>query len=273
MTQKQMRRHIRKVKGSAIMAGVLAFIAVVAIACAVILANTSYKRWLHPSGDAASQAKTVMRAISLYPDKAEGYQLLMDIYLEDSVLGQTESESLRSLLNQHQERLNQKFDQSVPLYNRIGFAYIACYDADAEARLRASLPYFGIIRDSLTEGSPERIAVSTYLDIGSYCSEYLWLTGSLRVPDKETVESLIADMVTTLEALQGKNDRDRLAAACCFDYLLARHGSLWEDTVEPQLVQGLSDAIREQCQKTVSDPAALRLLAELTGQKNEMEEA
>ena len=79
MTQKQMRRHIRKVKGSAIMAGVLAFIAVVAIACAVILANTSYKRWLHPSGDAASQAKTVMRAISLSPDKAEGYQLLMDI--------------------------------------------------------------------------------------------------------------------------------------------------------------------------------------------------
>lgn len=270
MKTKHLRRHIRKIRFYKLLAIFLALIAVGSFASSVYLTEYYYQQWLNPTGEnSLVQAESIVRAIDLRPTRAEGYHKLLDVFLEDSLLSKKENGMLQELFNEQQERLNKVPSDAADLYSRTAFSYICCYDADAMGRLKAACRYFQLTQPYQDEDGIKETARASYVEIATYCTQYVWRTGSLQEPEEKEISEMIRRFSAMLDIYQDGADRDRLAYACSLAMLLTEHGTMWAEKVGVDTISRLTEKIEMQTLADTKDPAAVRLLEELTTWKNE----
>lgn len=264
MTNKQLRQHIRKIRFNRVMALLLAMIAIVCFVAGHWLTERYYDTWLHAEGDLQTQVSSIIRAVALHPTRIEGYNMVLDIHLQDGVLTEDENDQLQNLISSYQSRLK-TVPEATALYRRIAFSYAGCYDADAEERLKKTYSYLRM--QSYDDASAlEATVIGSYIALGDYFSEYVWITGSLKKPTAVEIANLEHQLSATLNALQYGSDRDRLAFACSVRLLLSTHRQIWEETLGNDTVEKLEQKIQQQLLADVEDPAAIRLKAELAAQ-------
>lgn len=264
MKTKQLRRHIRKIRFNWFLICFFSLIAAICIIGSVYLTNYCYNKWLSPSGTAQERSEQIQRSIGLHPSRSEGYHTLLNAYLEDGLLTEEESHQLTEVLQQYQARLNKMPEEANVLYRRIAFAYLSSFDGDTTARFKMGYRYFERSRDYAGSDPLDQTAADTYLTIGSYCSEYLWLTGSLKEPNATEISGLIRRLSALLDSYAQGDDDKRLAFACTVADLMTDHGQLWVRKLGTDTVAALADKVAQQVQKPTSGNAAQRLKDELT---------
>lgn len=264
MQTKQIRNHIRRIHINWFIVIFCFLIAVASLLGAEFLTRHYYDCWLHPTGTQQEQAQSLIRAIDLYPNQLEGYNSLIDLYLEDDLLTEEEHKSLRETVNEHLARLNKKPEQAAQLYRRLAFIYLVNYDADVTTRLKTACTYMELAQEYPGEDQLQETAIDAYMEINSYCAEYVWLTGSLRQPAIAEVDRLIRHITAMMDAYANGNDADRLAYACTVAMLLHSQKDLWTEKTNTATVAALYEKLTEQAH--ASEPVSERLLAELNKQ-------
>lgn len=264
MQTKQIEKHIRKIRLNWFIVISCFLIAVASLFCAEHLIQHYYVRWLHPSGTQQEQEQCLVRAIALHPDQLQGYDSLLDLYLDDNILTEDEHKTIRETVNHHIARLNKHPKRAAQLYRRLAFTYLVHYDADITTRLQTACAYMKIAQEYLGEDQLKETAIDAYLEINSYCTEYVWLTGSVRQPSSAEVDRLIRHVSSMLNAYANGDDAERLAYACTVAMLLSSQKDVWIEKSDIATVAALYTKLTEQ--NHASDPAAERLLTELNKQ-------
>lgn len=264
MQTKQIRNHIRKIHINRFIVIICFLIAVASLLGAEFLIRHYYDCWLHPTGTQQEQVQSLIRAINLYPNRLTGYNSLIDLYLEDDLLTEEEHRALRETVNEHLARLNKHPEQAAPLYRRLAFIHLSNYEADVTTRLKTACTYMKLAQAYPGEEQLQEAAIDAYLEINGYCAEYVWLTGSLRQPSIDEVDSLIRHIAAMMDTMQNGFDVDRLAYACTVAMLLNSQKDLWAEKTSAATVAALYEKLAEQAY--ASEPASERLLIELNKQ-------
>lgn len=264
MTNKQLCRHIRRIRFNSALAAILLVVAAALLTGSFLVTDHCYNTWIEPTGEsAAGQVNSILRAIRLRPTQPEGYHNILDIYLQDGLLTEAEDAAFRELLNEQQGRINKRPDEAAALYRRLAFSYITCYDANAEGRLKKAYSYFELTQPYSDATELEVTAIDTYLAVGNYFSEYIWLTGSLRQPTTSEIETLVKQLSGTLDGYQQNGaDEERLGFVCCLMPLLDVHGGLWAERLQAETVAELTMKLSQQTTNGTT-PVTARLQAEL----------
>lgn len=264
MTNKQLKRHIARIRFNWVMVCIFALIAAIAISGSVLLSDYYYERWLNPKeGSPQEQVQSLQRAIDFRPREGEGYHYLLDVYLNDGVLTEAENTAFRAFLTKHQESLNKVPEKAVTLYRRLAFAYISSYDGPAEERMDMAYRYFELTKPYADATSLEVTAIDTYLALGQYYAEYVYLAGSLRQPSRAEVENLIRRISGLMDAFQQSPSEDALAFTCCVAAILDTNGEEWSNLADADLVAALIEKVQKAQFDALQTPVALRLQKEL----------
>lgn len=264
MKTKQLKRHIRKIRFNWFFVIFFAVIAVFCILSSAYLTEYLYDRWLAPEGTELTQEINIQRAIRLHPTRMEGYARLLDLYTADDALSENESAQLQQVLKDHQARLNKSPENVEQLYRDIAFAYLTQYEGDAEARFKMAYGYFQRSGSYSGENPLEDTATDTYLTIGRYYSEYLWLSGTTKEPSALEISDIVRQLSTMTDSyLKGSLDQ-QLAYSCTVADLLTQHGSLWQEKIDSTPISTLVEKICAPLELSVTSECEKRLHDELS---------
>lgn len=272
MKTKQLKRHIRKIRFNWFFVTVFAVIAVFCILSSAYLTEYLYDRWLAPEGTELTQEINIQRAIRLHPTRTEGYARLLDLYTADDTLSENESAQLQQVLKDHQARLNKSPENVEQLYRDIAFVYLTRYEGDAEARFKMAYGYFQRSGSYSGENPLEDTATDTYLTIGRYYSEYLWLSGTTKEPSALESSDIVRQLSTMTDSfLKGSLDQ-RLAYSCTVADLLTQHSSLWQKKIDSTPIYTLVEKICAPLELSATSKCEKRLYDELSAWRSRWEE-
>ena len=265
MTNKQLRVHIGRIKWNKALAIVLGILSALLITVAVLLSDYCYEKWLHNKHeDPAKQIASIQRAIRWRPTDMTGYKKLLKIYLSDGVFTEEEDKTFRNILQEQQGRLNRISEEAADLYRELAFGYAQSYDAPPEERFKKAYRYFELTQPYANATDLEITAINTYLALGNYFAEYIWISDNTRQPSTMEIETLMKQLVGMMNTYQevGSNE-EKLTFACSLTPLLDAHGDLWTERLGADRVAGFVEKIRSQQLSAVSFPVTIRLQTEL----------
>lgn len=270
---KQLKRHIRKIRFNWFLVSIFSLIAAGCIASSIYLTEYLYDKWQLPDGTYQQQEANIQRAIDLHPTRIDGYFRLLQLYTEDEVLTEAESEQFQLVLKGHQARLNKNPDDVNQLYKSMAFSYLTQYDADVQTRFRQAYIYFQ--RSTTYSGQEllEDAAADTYLTIGRYYSEYIWPVGTAKEPSTLEISDTIRQLSTMADTYIRGSLAQRLAYSCTVADILENHGQLWLKKINATSVDALIDKIIAPLDMVATSETEKRLQTELSAWYGRWKEA
>lgn len=263
MKTNQLKNHIRKIRINWFFASFFAVIALICIISSVYLTEHLYDKWLMPNGTIQMQEKNIQRAIDLHPTRIRGYTQLLNLYASDDLLTEKESEQLQLVFKDHQSRLNKSHEDVEQLYRDMAFLYLTQYDGNAESRFKPAYGYFQLASSYSGQDPLEDTATDTYLTIGYYYSEYLWLLGTTKEPSAAEISDVLRQFSTMADSYQKGSLLHRLAYSCTLADILTQHGALWMDKIGAEPIDELISKITMPLNLTATSESEKRLQAEL----------
>lgn len=265
MTTRQLRNHICKI--TALKVFVVLF-AVLTAACAIggsYLEEYYYTLWLYPSvqNDSQTRVSIIAQAVALRPAEDEGYINILDIYVEDGILTEKESDQFQALLKKYQKKLSENSDAAKNVYLELAFDYISCYEADASTRLKTAYEYFTLAPVGNSDNALLDTMHAMYIEIGAYCTEYVWNPGNGKTLNAVAANNLVKELTAMLDACRMGPERERLAYACCLAMLLDVHEDALKLVISAESVDTLIAKVIQVTEDGASGPAAMRLYNEL----------
>lgn len=242
-------------------------LAVISIACLVasmILTNKFYNEYMGVSAAAptADREASYVRALKIIPGKADAYIALLDLYNEDGIFTQEESEEFLALYNRYQKKLSWKDSDYAELHYTAAFLYLNGYDGSSTIKLRMALPFLNSAMNTIAENDPNYTTVSCYSKIGSYYKTYIWdAAASVREVSSQQMQTLLADILDTLESFDGGASSESLYNRLGF-YTAVCH--LLYDQRDT-----LAVTVREESVTQILDKIYSRLAEETTPQKEQ----
>lgn len=185
------------------------------------------------------------KAIGLLPGRANAWLLILDVYAEDGLFQQEESDEFLALYNALHGKLPNSA-AAADVYAMAGLLYVNGYDANATIRLRMALPFFELALPLTSQESENFAAVSCYAGIGKYYRDYIWTTTSKEIPAAD-VKQMINGILETWDVLLKNEGGDRIynllgfADAAC--NLLYSQRDVLAATTEKECVTALLDRI------------------------------
>lgn len=178
---------------------------VLSIGCAIgnmVLSDRAYDSYIGISAATqdAERVASYKKAIQLCPEKIDGYLLLLDVYNEDGIFTQAESEEFLGLYNLNRKELDKDAEKYAQLHYRAGFLYANGYEDNTTSRLRMALPFFDTAAAVISEDDPNKLAVDSYNRIGKYYQDYIWDASSVREVSSEEMQALVEEIQTTITA-------------------------------------------------------------------------
>lgn len=186
---------------------VLTVIAVGTILAATLIEDSSYRELISISSATSGETRrqAYRQAITLCPDRAEAYLLLLETYGEDGMFSKSESEEFLGVYNAGHSRLTRDAAYG-QIHTQAGLLYINAYDDTPTIRLRKALPFFDTAKQWGID-EENKTTVNCYANIGQYYREYIWAAGVKEVSPQE-MEELLADINATLNAFASEAAAD-----------------------------------------------------------------
>lgn len=195
------KKKLRRFRFFQVIGIVLAVITVACFLAAMILTNKFYNDYMNISAaaPAADREASYIRALKISPGKTDAYLALLDLYNEDGIFSQEESEKFLGLYNRYQQKLSWKDDGYAEIHYTTAFLYLNGYEGTSTTKLRLALPFLNIAMDTISEDDPSYSTVSCYYKIGSYYKTYIWdAAASVREVTGQQMQELVRDIVITL---------------------------------------------------------------------------
>lgn len=235
----------------------LAFFLTVCIGCLIsahAVKENTYRQLISISKASAKQIReeTYQRAIRLCPQKTSTYLLLLEMYSEDGIFDEIESETFLSLYNSNQNQLPSNVD-GASICIQAGLLYINGYQDNFTVSLRMALPFFEDALPLITEEHHDFLTTSCYAKIGQYYRDYIWTAAAKEVP-KERVATLLHEIDVTLDELSAEakagQPYDYLGFCNAVCNLLYGQRDILAVTVDLQTVISLLNRIYEEMPET-----------------------
>lgn len=243
MTEAAAKVHLRRERISAVLCVVLLLLGITALVISGIAKDTLYRSFVSVSNatDPAARRASYLHAISIAPEKAQAYLLLLDCYDEDGIFEKAESEEFLSIYNANHTNLPSD-TQSAQLHKSAGLLYINGYNDSSSVRLKMALPFF----ESAQSLGEDDAVVKCYVSIGHYYRDFIWTSAPNEVSAEQMTE-LILEMAETLTVLDAQQSAAALFSRLGFGIaacdLLYDQRNVLAATVPKELVFSLLDSI------------------------------
>lgn len=209
----QAEKKLRKYRVLWVLNVLLLLICIGCLTAGTVIKVTAYQKAVNISPATAREERIAayLKAIPLYPQKADAYLRLLDTIEEDGIFEKTESDMFLSCYNANHIKLSKRQELYAKLHYGIALMYVNAYPADTTTRLRLALPFFEEAKMYISETDPMVFTVTCYCDIGSYYKNFIWsTTASMKEVNKEQMETLISNIEETLLQMESDTAADAI---------------------------------------------------------------
>lgn len=245
MNYKQIRRKLVLMRSLLILAALCVVIGVGCLVGWTLLRNRIYNAYIgiSTSTDVELRRESYLSAINIDPNRAEAFDLMLDVYGSDGDFSAKESEEFLSLYNRWRSKLNKGTPTYAKLHLDAAFLYINGYADSPTVCLRMAIPFLDTALQYMDGTEDEYQAVQCYALIGAYYKNYIWNAASVRDVGKEEMESLLTKIAETLNAMDSMTAFDRLGFYNAVCNLLYDQRDTIAATCKKELAFGILDQI------------------------------